>query len=137
MVEYGARKIGCTRVHACADSVLASCAIPKLLCSRVKKALNSLLPHQRSVVKAAVMTTPEGERTGLPTPSAPLTQADIPAVVQQVAEALMDQLKERRPPPSADGGGEPSDPREGNSEKASKSLPQSAVSPISQLINST
>ena len=81
------------------------------------------------MVKAAVMATQGGEGSGLPTPSAPLTKADIPAVVRQVAEALMDQLKEQHPPPSADGGGEPADPGEGTSAKASKSLPQSAVSP--------
>ena len=76
------------------------------------------------------MTTPEGEKTGRspPTPSAPLTQADIPAVVKQVAEALMDQLKELRPPLSTDGSEEPADPGEGTSAKASKPLTQSAVS---------
>jgi hypothetical protein len=83
------------------------------------------------------MTTPEGERTGLPPPSAPLTQADTPAMVQAVAEALVDQLKEQRPSPSAVVGREPADPGEGTSAKASKSLLQSAVSPILQVISST
>ena len=72
-----------------------------------------------------MMTTQEGDGSGLPTPSAP----DIPAMVRQVAEALIDQLKEQRPAPSADGSGEPADPGEGTSAKASKLLPQSAVSP--------
>ena len=68
-------------------------------------------------------TVQEGDGSGVP---APLTQADIPAVVQAVAEALKDQLKEQRPPPPADGNREPADPGEGTSARTSKLLLQSA-----------
>ena len=71
-----------------------SCVIPKLLKQR-KSSSQFYLPPQQPV--AFVMTTAqEDDRSGL---SAPLTRADILAVVQAVAEALKVQLKEQRPPP--------------------------------------
>ena len=63
------------------------------------------------------MATP-GDGEGTPT-MAPLTQADIPAVVQTVAEALKDQL---RPPPSDAGHVDPANPGEGTAPRPGKSL---------------
>lgn len=62
----------------------------------------------------------DGEGT---TPPAPLTQADIPAVVRAVAEALKDQLKDMRSPaPSDAGSGRPVDPGEGTAPRPGKPL---------------
>ena len=69
----------------------------------------------------AMTTTGDGE--DMPTPP-PLTQADIPAAVRAVAEALNDQLKEARPPapPTDAGHRDPADPGVGTAPRPCKSL---------------
>lgn len=75
------------------------------------------------------MTTQETNGSGTqPEPAVPLTQADIPAVVQAVTATLQERLKEQRPPPPADGDHDPTDPGEGTSTQSGK-LPAIIYSP--------
>ena len=64
------------------------------------------------------------QRNGGTQPAAPLTQADIPAVVQAVTAALQDQLKEHC---LAEGNHDPTDTGEGMSAQADKLLLISTV----------
>ena len=70
------------------------------------------------------MTTQETNGSSIqPEPAAPLTQADILAVVQAVTAALQEQLKEQCPSPPANGDDDPADPGEGTSTQGGKLLP--------------
>ena len=70
------------------------------------------------------MTTHETNSSGTqPKPAAPLTQGDIPALVQAVTATLQEKLKEKCPPPPADNDDDKANESLGGCGGSSKLLP--------------
>ena len=91
------------RVGTCAVPALTSCAFVQLI---KKQALSFF-------VSTFELTMATGNDGGALEGSAPLTQADIPAVVKAVVDQLKDQLPPRAQSQSREGGDDaPNDPLE-------------------------